>query len=352
MPARQSNPAQSEVLLQWYDRHARVLPWRARPGESADPYAVWLSEIMLQQTTVVAVKPYYERFLNLWPTVKDLASAPRDDVLTEWAGLGYYARARNLHACAVKVSEELGGIFPDTEAGLLELPGIGPYTAAAIASIAFGRKAVVMDGNVERVMARLHAETDPLPAVKPVLKAHAAALTPEERAGDYAQAVMDLGATICTPKSPACVICPWQEPCQAQKQGMAETLPRKTPKKKRPTRRGVAFWLSDGEGHVYLRQRPDKGLLGGMMEVPSTPWEEAEWSFDEAVHHAPASGDWRALDGVVRHTFTHFHLELEVAIAQLPERPIDGTWAQVDQLGDYALPSIMQKVAKHALRAS
>ena len=349
MSARHKSPPLSDILLAWYDRHARVLPWRAPPGRAADPYGVWLSEIMLQQTTVAAVKPYYERFLSLWPTVDDLAAAPRDDVLTEWAGLGYYARARNLHACAVQVSKEMGGVFPDTEAELLALPGIGPYTAAAIASIAFGQRAVVMDGNVERVMARLHAETEPLPAVKPTLKDHAARLTPDARAGDYAQAVMDLGATICTPKSPACVICPWQEPCAAQKQGIAETLPRKTPKKAKPTRRGLAFWLTDQSGRVLLRQRPDKGLLGGMMEVPSTPWDETAWTLEGASPHAPADAAWVMLAGQVRHTFTHFHLELQVARATSASAEEDGTWVHIDQLGDQALPSVMQKVAKHAL---
>jgi len=286
--------------------------------------------------------------------VEDLAAAPRDAVLTEWAGLGYYARARNLHACAQTVVADHGGRFPDTEEELLKLPGVGAYTAAAVAAIAFGRKAVVVDGNVERVMARVFRVTDPLQDAKKALKAHAADLTPDQRPGDYAQAVMDLGATICTPKSPACAICPWREACQAFAGGDAASLPRRRPKKQKPVRRGVAFWLTDGAGHVLLRQRPDKGLLGGMTEIPSTPWDDRVWHTEEARGHAPAEAAWQPLDGVVSHTFTHFHLELTVCAATVPaarRRTDDAAlWAPVDRLGDYALPSVMRKVATHALK--
>lgn len=355
----------SRDLLAWYDRHRRRMPWRALPGEVADPYAVWLSEIMLQQTTVTAVKPYFERFLSRWPTVQALAAAPRDDVLTEWAGLGYYARARNLHACAKVIAEDHGGVFPKIEEALLTLPGVGPYTAAAIAAIAFDRRAVVMDGNVERVMARLYAVTEPLPASKPQLKELAGGLTPAQRPGDYAQAVMDLGATVCTPKSPSCVLCPWQKPCRARAHGIAAELPRKLPKQKKPTRRGVCFWLTRPDGAILLRRRPDKGLLGGMMEIPSTPWVDVTTPDDprtssEFHTHAPikvASSKWRTLDGLVSHTFTHFHLELSVKSAPATARQsekvdadADLVWAHLDSLGDYALPSVMQKVVKHALK--
>jgi A/G-specific adenine glycosylase len=257
-------------LLAWYDRHRRVLPWRARPGETADPYRVWLSEIMLQQTTVAAVGPYFLTFLARWPDVRALAAAPLDDVLTAWAGLGYYARARNLHKCAQAVASAHGGQFPDTEAGLLELPGIGAYTAAAIASIAFDRRAVVMDGNVERVVARLHRVATALPAAKPALRALTDQLTPDERPGDFAQAMMDLGATICTPRKPRCVLCPWREDCDAFKAGDAEDYPRKTPKAERPVLYAVAYWMTLPDGRVLLRRRPEEGPSLGMRTTPAT----------------------------------------------------------------------------------
>ena len=340
------------ALLAWYDRHRRVMPWRALPGTKADPYAVWLSEIMLQQTTVTAVKPYFEAFLARWPTVEALANAPNGDVMAAWAGLGYYARARNLHKCAAVVAEA-GGVFPDNEAALLELPGVGPYTAAAIAAIAFDQKATVVDGNVERVMARLFAVTEPLPASKPTLKAHAATLTPDKRAGDYAQAVMDLGATICTPTSPKCMLCPWAEHCQGRIAGIAETLPRKTPKAASPQKYGVAFWMERRDGGVFLQRRPAKGLLGGMMEIPSTPWRGKTWDTAEAIKAAPVKADWRALDGAVVHVFTHFRLDLKVLTARLGAKAaesLEGEWVPMERLGAAGLPSVMAKVAKHALK--
>ena len=301
-------------LLAWYDRHARRLPWRLPPGDAStpDPYKIWLSEVMLQQTTVAAVAPFYAAFLERWPTVDALASAPLDEVLTAWAGLGYYARARNLHKCAKAVSGELGGRFPDDEAGLRALPGIGPYTAAAIAAIAFDRPATPVDGNVERVVARLFAVETPLPKAKPELYGLAEGLTPGRRPGDFAQAMMDLGATVCLPKRPRCLACPLAERCAARAAGSAGDLPRRAARAPRPTRHGVAFWLVDEAGAVLLRRRPDKGLLGGMMELPSTPWREAPWPAEEACGKAPIIREWTVLPGLVRHTFTHFHLELTV----------------------------------------
>jgi len=338
----------SDRLLTWYDRHRRAMPWRALPGQVPDPYHVWLSEIMLQQTTVATVGPYFERFLGLWPSVGDLAAADLDEVLHGWQGLGYYARARNLHKCAGVVATELGGAFPDTEADLLKLPGIGPYTAAAIAAIAFGRKATVVDGNVERVMARLFAVTDPLPGSKDRLRDHAVALTPAARCGDYAQATMDLGATICSPKNPACAICPLSGDCEARRLGMAGDLPKKTPKAERPTRRGVAFWIVAPDGSVLLRRRIESGLLGGMMEVPSTDWvPDGAWTDDDAVKHAPVAATWQPVKGLVRHTFTHFHLELTVLAANVDTTEgLDGVWCAPGCFGDYALPTVMKKVVR------
>lgn len=357
----------AQILLRWYDRHARDLPWRVPPmarreecGEAAgearrlaDPYAVWLSEIMLQQTTVAAVAPYFRHFTETWPTVGDLAAASLDDVLTAWAGLGYYARARNLHKCARFVAEDLGGVFPDSEEGLLKLPGVGPYTAAAIAAIAFDRPAAVVDGNIERVVSRLFALTEPLPAVKPDIKRHTAALTPDKRPGDFAQAMMDLGATICVPKSPRCMLCPLSEACAARAQGIAQSLPRKAPKPERPTRRAIAFWVQRPDGSILLRRRAAKGLLGGMMEIPSTPWREEVWSKDEVMGHLPYAANWTALPGIVKHTFTHFHFEIDVWAGQVgdaAETLADSKWVALEGLGEEALPSVMRKIVKHALK--
>jgi A/G-specific adenine glycosylase len=340
-------------LLAWYDRDRRDLPWRARPGETPDPYAVWLSEIMLQQTTVAAVKPYYAAFLARWPTVAALAAADDDAVMTAWAGLGYYARARNLLKCARVVVRDHGGRFPTTEEGLRALPGVGAYTAAAIAVICFGRRAVVVDGNVERVMARLFAVETPLPAAKPTLRALADALTPTARAGDHAQAVMDLGATLCSPRSPACGLCPWMDACQGRRAGLAEHLPMKTPKAERPTRRAVMFWIQRKDGALLLRQRPASGLLGGMMELPSTAWEAAPMPdpADAVDSAAPLPfHDWKALPGRVTHTFTHFHLELTVVMARVGANPrVRGIWVPLDRLDDHALPTVMRKAIHHAL---
>jgi A/G-specific adenine glycosylase len=326
------------------------MPWRALPGQTADPYAVWLSEIMLQQTTVMAVKPYFEKFLTRWPTVRHLAAATSDDVMAAWAGLGYYARARNLHKCAQVVAADHGGQFPDTEAALLELPGVGPYTAAAIAAIAFNRRAVVVDGNVERVMARLFAVQDPLPGAKKKLHGLANTLTPSKRPGDYAQGVMDLGATVCTPKSPACILCPWADVCAARKQDIAAELPRKAAKKATPTRHGIAFWLRDKNGRVLLQRRPPKGLLGGMLGFPGTDWRAKPFTAAEAKTSAPAETTWTPLPGVVEHTFTHFHLKLAVWTGRATRTAkADEIWIAAVDVMDAGLPNVMQKAARHAL---
>ncbi|MBF0130099.1 MAG: A/G-specific adenine glycosylase [Alphaproteobacteria bacterium] len=340
----------TKALLGWYDRHRRVLPWRALPGERVDPYRVWLSEIMLQQTTVAAVVPYFEAFVERWPTVDALAAAELDQVLRAWAGLGYYGRARNLHRCARLVSLSGGG-FPDDETALRALPGIGPYTAAAIAAIAFGRPAPVVDGNVERVSSRLFAVTDPLPAARTALTSLVSALVPPDRPGDFAQAAMDLGATVCTPRNPACVLCPWSASCAGRLQGIAATLPRKREKPPRPTRHGIVFWITRRDGTVLLRRRPEKGLLGGMMEFPSTPWREGAWTLVEAAAEAPLFLDWRLLPGEVRHGFTHFQLNLSVAVGgATPRQHARGVWARLDRLEAHALPTLMRKVARHALK--
>jgi A/G-specific adenine glycosylase len=336
-------------LLAWYDRHRRRLPWRALPGETADPYRVWLSEIMLQQTTVATVGPYFARFLERWPDVESLALAKLDDVLHAWQGLGYYARARNLHACAQAVVERYDGKFPASEAALLSLPGIGGYTAGAIAAIAFNQLAAPVDGNIERVMARLYAVTTPLPEAKPELRALAASLVPKDRPGDFAQAAMDLGATICTPTKPKCVLCPWREECRARIEGIAEELPARRAKRAKPLRRGVAFWAVRGDGAVLLRKRPAKGLLGGMMEVPSSEWLSGALDRAAAEKAAPVSARWSALPGVVRHSFTHFDLELLVLTGKTRATKADGVWVQPDALNTQALPTVMKKVIAFAL---
>jgi A/G-specific adenine glycosylase len=343
-------------LLPWYDRHRRTLPWRAPPGDRTPPYLVWLSEIMLQQTTVATVGDYFHRFVMRWPTVEALAAAPLDEVLSAWAGLGYYARARNLHACANAVVGEYGGHFPADEASLLALPGIGRYTAAAIRAIAFDLPASAVDGNVERVISRLYAIETPLPDAKIEITARAADLVPQARAGDYAQAMMDLGATVCTPRNPSCVICPLMKGCRACAQGIAEELPRRLPKADKPTRRGLAFVLMRKDGAVLLRKRPAKGLLGGMDEVPSSAWREGKLSIEDALKEAPVPANWKVLEGGIRHTFTHFHLELAIARAIAATsglaRLAPGTdWVTVDKMIERALPTVMRKVIAHAVKA-
>jgi A/G-specific adenine glycosylase len=378
------------ALLAWFDSHRRELPWRARPGETADAYRVWLSEIMLQQTTVKTVGPYFVRFLARFPSVADLASADVEDVLRLWAGLGYYARARNLHECAKAVAARGG--FPDSEEELLALPGVGPYTAAAIAAIAFDHRAMPVDGNVERVVARLFAVEQELPNAKPAIRAFAAGFAPAQRPGDFAQAMMDLGATICTPKAPACALCPFRGACAGCLRGDAETFPRKKKKAEGTLRRGAAFVAIRADGGVLVRRRAAKGLLGGMTEVPTTEWSasfdaahalaeapkfkdpiprlrgrakeetrpQAQSSWPGTLPDPPPQGGewkplkvaWQCVPGVVTHAFTHFPLELIVLRAHLPQSAVapEGTrWLSRDDIEGAALPTVMRKVLAHAL---
>ena len=342
-------PFAATDLLAWYDRHRRSLPWRAEPGQVADPYHVWLSEIMLQQTTVTATRPYYERFLTRFPDVASLAAAPLEAVLAAWAGLGYYARARNLHACAQAVVA--AGGFPRDLAGLRALPGIGDYTAAAIGAIAFDLPTVAVDGNVERVVARLFAVTEELPAAKPRLRALAAQLGDQSaahaRPSDFLQALFDLGATVCTPATPTCALCPWMSDCAGRRAGIARDLPRRAEKRARPLRHGVHFWLTDADGNVLLRRRPPEGLLGGMTELPGTEWRGAPWTLDEALALAPMDVRWHPA-GEVRHGFTHFELTIRLYAARVPRILADGYQRPVGQLGDEALPSVMRKCVRMA----
>ena len=346
------------ALLAWYDSERRVLPWRNDPGERPDPYRVWLSEIMLQQTTVKAVIPFYISFLERWPDVVSLASASLEEVLTSWAGLGYYSRARNLHACAKVVAEQHGGCFPMREQELLELPGIGPYTADAVASIAFGERATPVDGNVERVVSRLFAVREPLPLSKPALRSLAATLTPSTRTGDFAQAMMDLGATVCTPKRPSCLMCPLNSECTGRALGIEASLPARVARGERPARCGIAFLALREDGAVLLRQRPESGLLGGMLEVPSTEWSDLLPQVRDAMRTAPVKADWWKVPATVQHTFTHFELELVVYRAVVPLETgltfwADGPrcrWVPRRDLNRQALPSVMKKVLAHGLK--
>ena len=360
-----SAAARPALLLDWYDRHRRVLPWRPPAGQRADPYAVWLSEIMLQQTGVKTVGPYFEKFLARWPGVATLGRASLDDVLRMWAGLGYYSRARNLHACAVAVLRDHDGVFPDTEEGLQALPGIGPYTAAAIAAIAFDRRTMPVDGNIERVVSRLFAVEETLPQAKPVIQKLATTLLggssidetsrardEKTRAGDSAQALMDLGASICTPKRPACSLCPLNEGCAARQRGDQESFPRKAAKKSGELRRGAAFVVTRRD-ELLVRSRPEKGLLGGMTEVPGSDWRASQ-DDEDALKQAPQLGvtRWHRKLGVVTHVFTHFPLELVVYTAHVPARtraPKDMRWVPIATLADEALPNVMRKVIAHGL---
>jgi A/G-specific adenine glycosylase len=336
-------------LLAWYDANARALPWRVRPaeraaGRRADPYSVWLSEVMLQQTTVPHATPYFLKFTQRWPTVGDLAAEADGEVMAAWAGLGYYARARNLLACARAVAGDHGGVFPDTEAGLRGLPGLGPYTAAAVAAIAFDEPANVVDGNVERVMARLFAVEAPLPHAKPQLKGVAADLVRDERPGDWAQALMDLGAVICRPKQPLCDRCPIAAHCVARAKGAPESYPRRAAKAERPHRYGVAYVLTRGD-QVALVRRPPEGLLGGMLALPTSEWRADRWSEAEALSAAPAPAPWRRV-GEVEHGFTHFTLTLQLMRAE-GDAASNVIWSPRRDLD--ALPSVFLKAAKAGL---
>jgi A/G-specific adenine glycosylase len=346
-----SASALASRLLGWYDIHRRHLPWRAPPGENPDPYRVWLSEIMLQQTTVAAAAPYFAKFIARWPTIETLAAAPLDDILRAWAGLGYYARARNLHACARVVVTAHGGRFPKSPEALRKLPGIGVYTAAAIAAIAFDVPAAAVDGNAERVLARLFAIESELPGAKHEIHRRARALVPQERSGDFAQGLMDLGATLCTPKSPNCLLCPWRDACRARGRGIAESLPRRATRRLRPYRYGTAFWI-EREGRVLLSRRPHAGLLGGMMEIPSTPWQEER---PDAMDSAPLRALWQHGAGRIEHGFTHFQLVLDIWRALDIEsgellRNGNYRWVRAAELGHEALPSVMRKVVGAMLK--
>ncbi len=341
----------SDILLHWYDAHARALPWRnppgaARPDDPAWPYRVWLSEVMLQQTTVAAVKPYFAKFTATWPTVEALAAAPEDDVMAAWAGLGYYSRARNLVKCARAVAA-LGG-FPATEAELRQLPGLGDYTAAAIAAIAFGQRAVVIDANVERVTARLFAIAAPLPGARKAIRAAADTITPEQRAGDFAQGLMDLGSQICTSKAPRCLLCPLREHCAGYAAGEPERLPVKPAKKAVPERRGTAFWITrDNGAEVWLVTRPGTGMLGGMRALPDDGWSAQA----DGSGIAPLAGEWRII-GAVRHGFTHAHLTLTVSAAETAgDPPGEGQWWPVSAIDEAGLATLFLKAARLALAA-
>lgn len=343
---KQTDIAQMRAkLLGWYDAEGRKLPWRIRPedraaGQVADPYAVWLSEIMLQQTTVPHATPYWEKFLAEFPSVTDLANADRDRVLTLWAGLGYYARARNLHKCAQTIRDEYQGQFPQTEAQLLKLPGIGPYTAATVAAICFDEATNIVDGNVERVISRIFKIEAPLPKSRLEYRRMAGTLAPRQRAGDYGQALMDLGATLCTPRSPKCSQCPWQDHCAANADKTQTDYPKKLKKVKLPVRYGAAFVLRSDDA-VLLKRRPDKGLLGGMMGFPGTQWGARP---KEPLEAAPEKRNWEKCQGEVKHVFTHFELRLDVYRAESADKSADGIWALLDETKNYALPTVMKKV--------
>lgn len=331
----------SRALLAWYDTHARVLPWRAPPGQAApDPYRVWLSEVMLQQTTVAAVKPYFGKFTERWPTVADLAASPEEEVMAAWAGLGYYSRARNLVKCARAVHRL--GAFPQAEAELLQLPGLGAYTAAAIAAIAFGQRAVVVDANVERVVSRLFAIENPLPGSRKIIRAHTDTITPDQRAGDFAQAMMDLGSSICTSRDPKCLLCPLSAACKALKTDDPARFPVKAPKKVKPVRLGTAYWI-ERDGAVWLETRQGSGMLGGMRSLPDDGWH----SGGDGDQAAPVAGRWEPL-GLVRHTFTHFSLEMAVVKMSVDAAPAGrtGQWWAITDIGDAGLPTLFAKAAR------
>lgn len=351
-PARQPEDATAARLLDWYDANHRDLPWRVPPRELARgvrpaPYRVWLSEVMLQQTTVEAVKAYFHAFLEKWPTVEALAAASSDEVMRAWAGLGYYSRARNLKACADLIASRGGG-FPDTEDGLRALPGIGPYTAAAIAAIAFDRPAAVVDGNVERVISRLFSIETPLPQAKTEIRAHVGTMVPCERPGDFAQAMMDLGATLCTARKPRCMLCPLHAGCGALRSGDQERFPQRATKPDKPLRRGAAFVAVRQDGAILLRKRPEKGLLGGMSEVPTTGWT-ARQDGETGADAAPFPAGWRHA-GRIGHVFTHFSLELEIYRAQAADgAPHGHFWSAPHEIAGEALPTVMKKAIEAAI---
>lgn len=343
-------PRLQQQLLDWFDRHQRVMPWRAVKGKRPNPYHVWLSEIMLQQTTVVTVGPYFLKFIGKWPTVQDLAAAKLDDVLAAWAGLGYYARARNLHKCAVAVAEKCGGKFPRDVDGLLELPGIGPYTAAAVSSIAFDQSAVAVDGNVERVVSRFFAIEEPLPLSKPAIREGAAKLAAgNDRPGDFTQAFMELGATVCTPRKPKCTHCPWRDDCAGRKAGIQEELPRKLPKSVKPVRYGKVYWINNAKGEFLIHKRIGQGLYEGMYQLPTTDWvtdKKAAASLPPPVKITRL----QQLGAEVRHSFTHFDLVLDIWVGDTKNAALaQPVWITAKKLDDYALPTLMKKAIRLCL---
>jgi A/G-specific adenine glycosylase len=348
---RRKTKGLAERLLAWWDVHRRALPWRAAPGQTPDPYAVWLSEILLQQTTVATVTPYFKRFLARWPRIEDLAAAPIEEVMRTFAGLGYYSRARNLHLCAQEIARRRG-VFPDDEASLRKLPGVGAYTAAAIAAIAFNRVASPVDGNIARIVTRLQAIQQPIAQSRSEIASYATTLTPKDRPGDFAQALMDLGATICTPRNPRCRICPLAEDCIALNTDNPDAYPRKPIKPRRPLRKGVAFFLRRSDGAILMRTRPAKGLLGGTVELPSAGWS-IDFDPETAATHAPIKAAWRRLPGFVEQAFTHFTLQLTIYAAKIKNARIaapDCHWAPATELNNAGLSGVMSKAVAYALR--
>ncbi len=332
-------------LLEWYDRHGRDLPWRT--GGASDPYRVWLAEIMLQQTTVPVVIPYYRRFLERWPTLGDLAAADRDDILALWAGLGYYARAARLHDCARMIVRDHAGEFPATVAELKGLPGIGAYTAGAIAAIAFDQPEAAVDGNVERVMARYLALDEPAHRLRKAIAGPVSDMVPRHRPGDFAQALMDLGATVCTPRSPRCGACPLNGTCRARQKGLVDSLPRRSPRRQRPRRQAMAFWLESADGRVMLTRREGQSLLADMLEVPSTPWRNHAWTLPEALVHAPRAGTWSLLGGSVTHTFTHVSVTFRIACHEGVVPAAGESWRERQAFRTLALPAMTWKIIDH-----
>ena len=337
-------------LLHWYDTHQRVLPWRSVPGHAPNPYQIWLSEIMLQQTTVATVKDYFARFVQRWPTIECLAQATLDDIFHVWQGLGYYSRARHLHTCAQILARDYKGFIPSDEETLLTLPGIGPYTAAAIAAIAYNQPTIPVDGNIVRVFSRLLCLTTPLPSLKKEIYCLVRKMIPPRRSGDFAQALMDLGATICRPRNPRCEICPLQTICKGYNQGMAQNLPIPAPKENKPRRYGIAFWVENNNQEILLEKRPTKGLLAGLIGLPTTQWRDKPWDLngEEVFPYAPKGVEtWEPLSKRVSHTFTHFNLELKILKGRCA-RPISGIWSSLENLESHALPTVMKKVIQAA----
>jgi A/G-specific adenine glycosylase len=333
-----------QKLLDWYDKHRRVLPWRAKQGMLPNPYHVWLSEIMLQQTTVATVQDYFKNFLSAWPRIDDLAKASLDEIFHKWQGLGYYARARNLHKCAQTLVKNFDGKLPCSESVLLSLPGIGSYTAAAIAAIAYNEPIIPVDGNVIRVFSRIYAVQTPLPVLKHEIQVLAKTLVPSHRHGDFAQALMDLGSMVCRPRNPQCTVCPLQKVCQGYQAGIVKLLPRAGIKKAKPTRYGVVFWIENSQGQILLEKRPEKGLLGGLMGLPTTLWQEILEPFETEITKTPCLAEnWECIPIQVHHTFTHFHLVLQIARGKTLT-PCKGIWCAPCKLGHYAFPTLMKKV--------